>query len=83
MEEERFFTAETAETRFVFQKLLPLAYTLQLIEDRNGNGRWDTGDYFERRQPERVFLKKLEPLRANWEVEARLDARVSTGRRGD
>ncbi|MBK8924154.1 MAG: Ig-like domain-containing protein [Saprospirales bacterium] len=83
VEEERFFTAETAETRFVFQKLLPLAYTLQLIEDRNGNGRWDTGDYFERRQPERVFLKKLEPLRANWEVEARLDARVSTGRRGD
>ena len=81
-EEERFFTAIEPEKRFVFAKLQPVAYSVQLIEDRNGNRRWDPGDYFAHRQPEIVFIKKLEALRSNWEVEATVEARIDSGKRG-
>lgn len=74
LEEERIFTATAAEQRFVFTKLQPATFTATLIADENGNGRWDAGDYFAHRQPEQVFTRKLEALRANWEVEAQLDA---------
>ncbi|MBK9338992.1 MAG: Ig-like domain-containing protein [Lewinellaceae bacterium] len=82
-EEERFFTPETATALFVFSSLAPLAYSVQLVVDTNGNRRWDTGDYFARQQPERVFLKKLDPLRANWEVEVSMQAKADTGKRSE
>ena len=72
--ETRRFTAELPEKRLTFGNLLTAAYTVQLIEDRNNNGQWDTGDYYARRQPERIFTKKLEALRANWEVETTMEA---------
>jgi len=79
--EERRFITELVQKRLVFTNLLTATYTIQLVEDRNGNGRWDTGDYYAHRQPERIFTKKLEPLRANWEVEATMEAVVDTGAR--
>ncbi|MBL7798114.1 MAG: Ig-like domain-containing protein [Saprospiraceae bacterium] len=80
LEEARFFTADTTTTaRLVFANLTPVAYSLELIEDVNGNRRWDTGDYYARRRPEQVLLKKLEQLRANWEVEVTMNARFGAG----
>ncbi len=73
VEEERLFTALAPETTFLLPQLQPATYAVQLIEDRNANGRWDPGDYFANRQPERVFIKKLDALRANWELKAVLD----------
>ncbi|MDX1911655.1 MAG: Ig-like domain-containing protein [Saprospiraceae bacterium] len=70
---EQQFTAETAEKALKFTELQVAAYSIRLIDDRNGNGRWDTGDFAVKRQPEPVFGKKLDPLRANWEVEADLN----------
>jgi hypothetical protein len=52
-----------------YPPLMPGEYRLQIIADLNGNGVWDPGDYFRGRQPEPVFRQKLEPLRANWELE--------------
>ncbi|MDY5969538.1 MAG: Ig-like domain-containing protein [Bacteroidales bacterium] len=51
-----------------FPHLLPGSYRVRAIEDRNGNGQWDGGDYWSQRQPERTYLfeKRLE-VRANWE----------------
>lgn len=70
LEDKRVFTADAGGTfRQVFSKLPAATYTLLLVEDRNANGFWDTGNYPLRRQPERVFTKKLEQLRANWEIE--------------
>ena len=48
-------------------------YTIKVIEDLNRNRRWDSGDYDAHRQPERIFLKPVEGLRADWEVEPTLD----------
>jgi len=74
LEQERKFTATEAKTTFKFGEMLAGGYTAKLTEDLNANGRWDTGDYFEHRQPELIFTKKLEPLRANWELEASIKA---------
>lgn len=81
LEEERLFAAAEQQQRFVFTKLQPASFTVVLIMDRNGNGRWDPGDYFAHRQPEPVFSRKLEALRANWEVEASLDANLSRAKK--
>lgn len=70
--EERRIVAKPADNKLVFSKLNVGTYTARLIEDTNGNGRWDTGDYWKHRQAEPVLSKKLESLRANWEVEATL-----------
>ena len=71
---ERRFTAETAAKKLRYTGLPTAAYTVVLIEDENGNGRWDSGNYYLHLQPERIFTKKLEALRANWEVEATIRA---------
>ncbi|MFN8255544.1 MAG: Ig-like domain-containing domain [Bacteroidales bacterium] len=42
--------------RLKLEYLNPAKYRLKLIFDRNGNGKWDTGDYFKHLQPERIIL---------------------------
>ncbi|MCF8235253.1 MAG: Ig-like domain-containing protein [Bacteroidales bacterium] len=53
-----------------FEYLDPDTYLIKIIYDCNNNGRWDTGDYPEKRQPEKVayFPKSIE-VRPNWLVE--------------
>lgn len=59
---------------FFFVK--PGEYYLRLFIDRNGNDRWDTGDYRSGRQAEEVFyFPKPMQLRAKWEVEQDWDVR--------
>ncbi len=50
--------------------LLPGKYMLKLIEDKNGNGKWDTGDYYSHKQPEKVicYPDKV-TIRANWDMD--------------
>ena len=57
--------------RFSWKHLLPGTYNFNIIEDRNGNGRWDTGSFLDRRQPERMIRMVNAPVvRANWDVES-------------
>ncbi|MEO0725668.1 MAG: Ig-like domain-containing protein [Bacteroidota bacterium] len=56
-----------------FKLLPPGDYQLEIIEDLNGNSRWDPGNYDLKRQPERVYIRKLETLRANWDLEVDVD----------
>ncbi|MEG1405530.1 MAG: Ig-like domain-containing protein, partial [Alistipes sp.] len=52
---------------------------LRVIEDRNGNGKWDTGNLVERRQPERAEMYTNEKgestfaVKNNWELELTID----------
>jgi hypothetical protein len=73
LEEERIFDATTTDKRFVFTKLPTSTYSVKLIEDNNLNNRWDSGSFTKHRQPELLYTKKLESLRANWEIEATFD----------
>lgn len=53
-----------------FFYLKPGTYYLRLFCDRNGNGRWDTGDYARLLQPEEVYYyPNPVEVRANWDIE--------------
>lgn len=50
--------------------LEPAGYILRVIIDENKNGVWDTGDYLNSIQPEKVlYYPEIIELRANWEIE--------------
>ncbi len=58
-----------------YHQLTPGSYSLRIIFDENGNGVWDTGDYFMHQQPERVEyysepiqIKKGWDMEINWEI---------------
>lgn len=45
-------------------------YYIRLFEDRNGNGKWDTGNYSKGLQPEAVYyFPKVWEMKANFEFE--------------
>ena len=48
----------------------PRLYRIKLIHDRNYNGKWDTGNYLGRIQPEEInFYPDVITIRANWDVD--------------
>ena len=51
-----------------YQHVTPGKYRLKVVYDTNNNGRWDTGNHAENRQPERIAFSKDDILiRANWD----------------
>lgn len=54
--------------------LSPGEYRIKVIEDRNGNGKWDTGNYRKKQQPEPIFyFDKPLSIRGYWELEESFD----------
>ncbi len=56
----------------VYTQLLPGRYTLEIVEDKDRNRRWSSGDYAQKSQPERYFKTELPEVRKNWEVETKV-----------
>ena len=55
---------------FEFNNIDPGAYLIRLIYDTNGNGKWDTGSFLKKIQPEPViYYPQTLEVRANWELE--------------
>ncbi len=55
--------------------LPPGSYRARIVIDENGNGRWDTGDLFRKKQPERmIYYGDAITIRANWDLEVDWDA---------
>ncbi|MFD0799065.1 Ig-like domain-containing protein [Maribacter chungangensis] len=53
---------------FEFNNLDPKNYLVRVIFDENQNGKWDTGNFLKRIQPERVsYYPGVIEMRANWE----------------
>jgi uncharacterized protein (DUF2141 family) len=54
---------------FLFNYVKPASYLLRIIYDENNNGKWDTGNFLRKTQPEEViyYPKEIE-VRANWDV---------------
>lgn len=49
-------------------------YSVRCVWDRNGNNKWDTGNYMQKLQPEQVInYKRPIELRSNWDVELTWD----------
>lgn len=54
---------------FDFSFVEPGTYYVRVIYDENENGKWDTGNYLEKRQPERIiYMAKPLEVRKNWEI---------------
>jgi hypothetical protein len=48
-------------------------YTLRFVLDENRNGKWDTGNLKDNRQPEKTWnYEKVITLRANWDLEEKI-----------
>ena len=62
-----------------FNYVSPGEIQIRIIEDTNGNGRWDSGNVVEHRQPERSEMYANEKgestfvTKANWEMELAID----------
>lgn len=62
--------AKVVDGQADFYYLNPGKYYARMVNDTNGNGVWDTGNYAEKRQPEMVYYYPQElELKANWELE--------------
>ena len=63
-------TVPVVNGAFEFINVPPGTYFLRLTIDKNGNGKWDTGNYSQHLQPEEVYYypQKLR-LRANWDFD--------------
>lgn len=58
----------TEPQTFEFNNIEPATYLVRVIFDGNGNEKWDTGDYLQKRQPERIsYYPDPIEIRANWE----------------
>ncbi len=66
--DSRILTADTDRV-IVFDRLPSRDYVAKMIEDRNANGVWDTGDLETKRQPERIFIQKMEGMRPGWDLD--------------
>ncbi|MCO5724476.1 Ig-like domain-containing protein [Robiginitalea marina] len=62
----RHYLESFGEVEFTF--LPPGNYRIRIIFDSNGNGKWDTGSFLEKIQPEKViYYPGAIDMRANWE----------------
>ena len=64
------FKQKIEQPRYKIRLFNPGGYQLSVLYDTNNNGVWDTGDYWQKRQPEIVISRK-QPLviKANWDNE--------------
>ena len=62
------------DTLIQIENLKPEIYSLEITEDLNKNNKWDTGNYKERRQPEKViqYNKKIS-VKQKFETEISVD----------
>ncbi len=55
---------------YLFENISPAVYKVRLVKDADGNGRFTTGNYLLKQQPERVYYaNESVNIRANWDIE--------------
>ena len=55
---------------YTFSYMTPREYGIKIIHDRNDNGKWDSGKYMKKIQPEPVEIRPgTITLRANWDID--------------
>jgi uncharacterized protein (DUF2141 family) len=60
--------------RIAIKKLLPAEFELRILFDSNNNGKWDTGDYWKKIQPELIKPRKEKlVIKANWDNEVTIN----------
>ena len=57
-----------------FDKLIPGNYSTRLIIDKNNNGKWDSGNYFQKKEAEfmKFYLGEI-LIRSGWDLEIKME----------
>ena len=64
------YSQYTDNQAVVFEHIKPASYQIKIIEDKNGNKRWDSGDYSKLLQPEPIdFYPENYEVKANFQHE--------------
>ena len=67
---EMFGYASSDKGVFSYQYLPPGSYKLRIIYDKNGDDKWTTGNYLEKKKPETViYYSSPITIRSNWDLE--------------
>lgn len=65
-----FTTISLADSTWRIKVLEPGTYSLQITEDGNRNGVWNSGSYRPKKFPEKLYVHSMKfTIRSNWEVE--------------
>ena len=64
-----FYIENKTDFKTTIPNLQVTNYGFRLITDDNRNRKYDTGNYYEHRQPETIVTIAPQALRANWELE--------------
>lgn len=68
--DELVFSGKFVQGEVFVPWLKPGSYTLRAYHDLNANGRFDTGNFLKRKQPEPCqYYKEKVQIRANWDLE--------------
>lgn len=69
-----FLQQSLEKNRYRIKRFEPGDYEVKILFDLNNNGKWDTGDYWKKIQPEKVVARKKPiSIRANWDNEILID----------
>lgn len=67
-------TITELDDKIEFKQLNSGLYNVTIILDENNNGSWDTGNYSQKKQPEKIIhYKEQIEIRGNWDIEIDLD----------
>lgn len=65
---------QAKQEKYKIKLFNPGEYQISILFDLNNNGKWDTGNYWKKQQPEKVVARKQTlQIRANWDNELRID----------
>lgn len=80
-EKDTLYQQPVTDTMVTFNRLAPGSYSFRVIHDANGNGKWDPGDLFLKKQPELVEpYPNVINLKAGWDN--LIDFDISNRRKG-
>jgi uncharacterized protein (DUF2141 family) len=69
-----YYQQRLAQKNYTIPLILPGDFEISILFDSNKNGKWDTGNYWKKIQPERVVARKETfNVRPNWENELSVD----------
>jgi uncharacterized protein (DUF2141 family) len=65
---------QVKQEKYKIKLFNPGEHQISILFDLNNNGKWDTGNYWKKLQPEKVVARKQTlQIRANWDNELRID----------
>jgi hypothetical protein len=73
-QEKIYYQQQLLQKNYSIPLILPGDYEISVLFDSNKNGKWDTGNYWKKIQPEKVVSRKETfNIRPNWENELTID----------